>query len=92
MKPDRLILHKHQTAVGSVCRCGGVRWRERRGMDEKKEEERERVLEGPIYWAITAVRQPSDSQTITAHYLTDLPADSPTDTLCVCLCVHKGMR
>lgn len=50
------------------------------------------MLQGYKYCAIMVVRQPSDSQTITAHYLTDLPADSLTDTLCVRVCVYVCMR
>lgn len=58
-------------------------------MEERKEEERERVLQGYKCCAMMVVCQPSDSHTITAHYLTDLPADSLTDTLCVRVRVHE---
>lgn len=63
-----------------MCRCAGVRWREQWGIEEKKKEEKECYRD--LNTAIVVVCQPSDSQTITAHYLTVLPADSLTNTLC----------
>lgn len=88
----RLLNFTETVSVGSVCQRGGVRWRKQWEMEEKKAG-RKRVLQGYKYCAITVLCQPSDSQTITAHYLTDLPADSLTDNMCVhvhlCVCVWE---
>lgn len=68
-KLDHLFLHKCQTAVGSVWLGGRDRWTDSmEGQRRGRERGRESARQG---YGIMFAHQHSDSEMITAHYLTD---------------------